>query len=151
MSTEKDCIDILSAMLTPTIAILGIYIAYQQWRTNKNRLKLELFEKRYEIFMSIKKFIANVLSSGIVEPGADIQFLRDTKSAGFLFDENIANLTTEMYKMANKLHSLEKTEKTHIGDKLEINLDKQDEIKDWFQQQLNDIDKVFMKFLKIEH
>src|SRR4030042_2233781 len=151
MTSEKDCIDILSALLTPTIAILGIYIAYQQWRTNKNRLKLELFEKRYEIFSSIKKFIANILSSGLVEQGAGIQFLRDTKSVVFLFDENIAKLTTEMYKMANKLHALEKTEKTHIGEKLEKNLDKQDEIKEWFQQQLTNIDVVFKKYLKIEH
>jgi hypothetical protein len=60
-----DWIDVLSALLTPTIAILGIYIAYQQWRTNKNRLKLELFDKRYEIFTNIKKFIANILTSAL--------------------------------------------------------------------------------------
>jgi anaerobic ribonucleoside-triphosphate reductase len=146
-----DWIDVLSALLTPTIAILGIYIAYQQWRTNKNRLKLELFDKRYEIFTNIKKFIANILTSGIVEQGADIQFLRDTKSVAFLFDEQIANLTNEMYRMATKLQALEKTEKGSIGEKLEKNLDKQDEIKKWFGQQLSDIDNMFKKYLKIEH
>jgi len=151
MASQKDWIEILSALLTPTIAILGIYIAYQQWRTNRNRLKLELFNKRYEIFTNIKKFIANILSSGLVAQGADIQFLKDTKSVAFLFDDNIANLTNEMYKMANKLHALEKTQKVGIGEKLEKNLDKQDEIKDWFLQQLNNIDNVFKKYLKIEH
>ncbi|TAN38604.1 MAG: hypothetical protein EPN25_13390 [Nitrospirae bacterium] len=150
MSTEKDYIDILSAMLTPTIAILGIYIAYQQWRTNKKRLQLDLFEKRYAIFINIKKFIANILTSGIVEQGAEIQFLRDTKSVLFLFDENIANLTSEMYQKANKLNALEKTEKSHVGDKLEKHFDKQEEIKEWFEQQLNNIDTIFMKFLKID-
>ena len=32
-------IDILSAALTPIIAILGSYIAYQQWKTNEKSRK----------------------------------------------------------------------------------------------------------------
>jgi hypothetical protein len=56
-----------------------------------------------------------------------------------------------MYRMATKLQALEKTEKGSIGEKLEKNLDKQDEIKKWFGQQLSDIDNVFKKYLKIEH
>jgi hypothetical protein len=33
MATEKDWIDILQALMTPTVAIFGSYIAYQQWQT----------------------------------------------------------------------------------------------------------------------
>jgi len=37
-----------SALLTPTIAIFGVYIAFQQWQTNKEKIRNELFELRYE-------------------------------------------------------------------------------------------------------
>jgi len=151
MAPQKDWIDVLSALLTPTIAILGIYIAFRQWLTNKNNLKFNLFDKRYIVFENIKKFIASILSSGRVEDGADIQFLRDTKSVAFLFDDEIAKIIDEMYKKANKLHALIKTEKTSTDEQLQQNLDKQDEIKCWFQEQLNDIDKIFKKYLKLKH
>src|SRR3972149_3544918 len=141
MAPQKDWIDVLSALLTPTIAILGIYIAFRQWLTNKNNIKFNLFDKRYIVFENIKKFIASILSSGRVEDGADIQFLRDTKSVAFLFDDEIAK----------KLHALIKTEKTSTDEQLQQNLDKQDEIKCWFQEQLNDIDKIFKKYLKLKH
>jgi hypothetical protein len=147
---DKDWIDIFSALLTPTVAILGIYIAVQQWLTNRRRLKLELFDRCYEVFEKIKKFIASILTSGRVEEGADIQFLRDTKSALFLFDDKIVKLASEIYERAIRLHALEATERT-AGDNLEANLNKQDEIKKWYQDQLQDIDKSFKKYLKLKH
>lgn len=34
----------LSAFSVPAIAVLGAAIAYRQWRTAQNKLKLDLFE-----------------------------------------------------------------------------------------------------------
>lgn len=45
---NKSAIDILSALLTPTIALLTAFIAYQQWQTNERKRKQDLFELRYE-------------------------------------------------------------------------------------------------------
>ena len=151
MTTQKDWIDILSALLTPSIAILGIYIALRQWFTSKNNLKLELFDKRYIVFENIKKFIASILSTGRIEEGASIQFLRDIKSVAFLFDDEIAKLTDEMYKKAIELDAFVKTEKMSTGKQLQQNVDKQDQIIQWFKGQLNGIDKIFRKYLKLKH
>lgn len=41
-------IELLSAALTPTIAIVGGHIAYQQWKTSEKSRKQELFNLRYE-------------------------------------------------------------------------------------------------------
>jgi len=50
----KDWVDYLAALLTPTIAILGVYFARQQWKTNRRRLKNELFDRRYEYFIAVR-------------------------------------------------------------------------------------------------
>ena len=50
-------LDVLSGLLTPTIAILASYIAYRQYRTAKAKLKLDLYEKRLKIFKYFKTFI----------------------------------------------------------------------------------------------
>jgi len=49
----KGWVDILSALLVPTIAIFGSLIGFQQWRTNTKRLKHELFDRRYEPLSTI--------------------------------------------------------------------------------------------------
>lgn len=48
ISNSYSWIEILSALLTPTIAIVGGHIAYQQWLTSEKSRKLDLFEKRYD-------------------------------------------------------------------------------------------------------
>jgi len=50
MANEKDWVDILTALLTPTVAILGVTIAYQQWRLNSKKFKHELYDRRLHIY-----------------------------------------------------------------------------------------------------
>lgn len=47
-TNPKNWVDILSALLTPTIAIFAGVIAYQQWQTQEKQRKQDLFEKRYD-------------------------------------------------------------------------------------------------------
>ena len=54
---SKDWIDLLTALLAPTIAIAGIAIAAFQWKLSKDRYKHELFDKRWEQFSAILDFM----------------------------------------------------------------------------------------------
>ena len=46
----KEIIDIFSALLTPIIATIMVYIAYQQMRANRIKVKAELYADREKIF-----------------------------------------------------------------------------------------------------
>jgi hypothetical protein len=153
MACIRELIDISAALLTPIIAILAAYIAWQQWHTNRNKLKLDLFDRRFQILENVRKFIAPILTSGTVEHGADIQFLRDTKSARFLFqdDAKILSLINEIYERAVRLDTLEKTEKGGSHQTLTNNLNKQNEIKEWYAEKLTTIDDIFKKYLILKH
>jgi len=50
-------IQLLSALLTPVIALVITYIIIQQYRTNRLKFRLEMFEKRYAIYQGVKNFI----------------------------------------------------------------------------------------------
>ena len=39
------------------VGLIAAYVAYRQWETAKNRLKLDLFEKRYELLNVINSII----------------------------------------------------------------------------------------------
>lgn len=49
-------IEILQALLTPTIFVIGTLIAFLQWRTNDLRRKNELFDRRYEFYQRFRKW-----------------------------------------------------------------------------------------------
>ena len=148
---DKDWIDLLSALLTPTVAAIGIYIAYQQRVTNQNRLKHELFEKRYEVYENIGVFISSILTSGTVKPGSDMEFLRDTKAVTLLFDSHIKEFTSEVYKKALDLHCYEAELEGLTGEERKMNIDKQRVIKDWYMEQLKTMELKFIGYLKLEH
>ena len=59
-------IEISKGLLTPAIGLVAIYIAWQQWNTNRNKLKLDLFEKRFSVFQSTRTFLSSVLRDGLV-------------------------------------------------------------------------------------
>ena len=47
-ANTKDWIDILSAMLTPLIAILGTYIAFQQWKISRTLEAFQVEQHKYD-------------------------------------------------------------------------------------------------------
>jgi hypothetical protein len=140
-------IDFFSGLLTPLIAVLAAYIAWQQWRTNNLRLKHELFERRYKLYEVITSFLANILARGRVDPNSEMQFLRDTKTVIFLFDKRTQQFIQEIYHQAVELYTLGKMENSLGGQQLGNNIDKQREIKDWFSEQLNTCTVRFSPFL----
>jgi hypothetical protein len=140
-------IDFFSGLLTPLIAVLAAYIAWQQWRTNNLRLKHELFERRYKLYEVITSFIANILSRGRVEPNSEMQFLRDTKTVIFLFDNRIYAFVQEIYHNAVDLYSLGARENSLGGQQLANNVDEQRKIMDWFSEQLGACTVRFSPFL----
>ncbi len=65
-------IKIINALLTPIIAVLAVYIAYQQYLTNKKnserqyylnkkKLNFELYEKQYRISKKLRKFCIKLI------------------------------------------------------------------------------------------
>ena len=59
--------EILSAFLTPLIALLALWIAYQQFRVQKYRTRFDLFERRMKIYESVRETLVIVFRDGSVE------------------------------------------------------------------------------------
>lgn len=53
-------VSLSSALLTPTIAITGIYIAYRQWKTNDLKRQNDLFDRRYEFYIRFRNWWLSV-------------------------------------------------------------------------------------------
>jgi hypothetical protein len=100
-------VQVLQAFLTPLIAVLAIYIAYQQWRVNVRKLRLDLFDRRWAVYQAVIAFIATVCTDFKVK-AADIGTLRRaTVTADFLFGPEIPTYIDELCDRAIKLAAVQ--------------------------------------------
>jgi hypothetical protein len=100
-------VSVFSALLTPMIAAIAVYIAFQQYVTNRRQLRLALFERRLKVFESASELIATVLSRGKVGNNDLFKFLQETRENEFLFGADIAAYLHELYGKASDVYALE--------------------------------------------
>lgn len=91
---------ILQGLLTPLIAIIAVYIAYQQHKTNRDKLRLDLYNKRYEVFYSLMKLLGHMRQAGKIEPEQVNMFLKESQEDVFLFGKDIVSYLETVRKKA---------------------------------------------------
>ena len=96
-------IDVFSALLTPVIAAIAVYIAYQQWQTNRRRLDLDLYDRRLRIYQAVSQFISRVLTDLSPEPQDFSDYWRNTAEADFLFGTDIRDYLRTLAARAAEL------------------------------------------------
>lgn len=157
MTCEPHWTAYLTAYLTPIVAFFGIYIAYRQWRTAENKLKHELFDRRFSVYDAARTFLMSIPQ--IHEPNklydAQLSFVSATREAKWLLDTTVADyLHKECYGEAEKFRHLLIDIQRSKDDSEETKTpfyNKKDEIGNWFFQQYDVLDEYFSPFLKLQH
>jgi hypothetical protein len=94
MVTIKEIIEILAACLTPTVAIIGIYLAFKNYILAKRKRKDELFDRRYKFLKDFEKLWK---TTGLESNGATRMMLEWddiepwAQEAYFLFGQDISD------------------------------------------------------------
>jgi hypothetical protein len=143
----------LSALLTPTVAVLGSLIAYRQWRLAQNKLKLDLFDRRFSVYEATRNLISSIMTSGKAKDEEVFKFMVATREAKWLFNSQVAEyLNKDLYHKAINLQTLDSMlEGEPVGDVRTKNIRDQSEIKKWFVAQYEVLDEYFAPFLKLQH
>jgi len=149
----KDWVDYLSALLTPTIAIFGSLIAFQQWLTNRKRLKHELFDRRYQQFCVVRDFLGSIVTSGTANKEEQLKYLSGTRGMRFVFDKDIADSVEKtIWNPAVMLDCLKsELECASNAEEREKNLKRQTEIFQGLKKELNVLENTFSKYLQLKH
>lgn len=95
--------DIFSSFLTPAIAIITTYIAYQQYQSNRLKLRLERYDRRLRVYQEMKKVLSIILRDADISPQQLLEFRTATAEADFLFGKNIPEYIDEIYKKGLEL------------------------------------------------
>lgn len=103
-ATTRDWFDYVSALTPLLVALFVAYIAYRQWRVARQKLRLELYNKRFAIFETTLRFYQDLLGESNSSESAALhrQFITAMIEAKFLFatSSGINPLMTEFNKAA---------------------------------------------------
>ena len=145
---------ISSALLTPLIGVLVAYVAFQQWRTARNRLKLDLFDRRLAVYQQARDFLVKQMALGHLESTEIAEFAIKTRVSRWLFNPSLADyLEREVAKAAMDVSDLESQLEaiTSQPDRAK-SISQQGELRKWLNEQLyTEIDRKFAAFLQLAH
>lgn len=150
----QTAVSVLSALLTPLIAVIATYIAWQQWRGNELKLRLDRYERRLRIYQEVVKML------GLISRDADAKiedlwaFRANTAEAVFLFGPDVPNYLEEIFSRGLKLraanrkyrHAGEETPPGYDHEKIlaESNLELR-----WLTEQFDPAKQKFAKYLNV--
>lgn len=143
---NKPAVDFFNALLPFALSVIVAYIAFAQWRVSKNKLKLDLFDKRFQVFTASKDFIAYCLTHSYRPTNeAKNEFLQKTKGAEFLFNNKIRNLVDEIWSKSSELESYSYDQNTAEHAK------ERHACATWLALKLESINKDFSPFMRLRH
>ncbi|HEY3566457.1 MAG TPA: hypothetical protein VGP73_00890 [Thermoanaerobaculia bacterium] len=142
----------LSALTTPFIAILGVWIAYQQYRLQQYRFRFDISEQRLAVFFAVREFIRSILASRGTNDEAWNQFALQTAGATFLFKSDVMIFLDQLGKSYQKVAEVSdiQTDKAFNNDVEQRALlaERRDEWQ-WMREQLSEAEKVFRPYLDL--
>lgn len=106
-------IEYVKALGTPIAALvagfIGAFIAYRQMQTAKNKLKLDLFDKRVKVYEAAVDLIKSVGSLDEIEESRSEEIATSLNSASWLLDDKVdahlIQLAHEIAKQRRKVRS----------------------------------------------
>ena len=83
-----------------TIGLAVAAVAWMQWQVNRNRLKHELFDRRYVVFEAAREFLRRTIVDGKVNTKARIDFFLSTRESEFILGKEVAVYLDDLNRKA---------------------------------------------------
>jgi hypothetical protein len=93
-----DGIRLFQGLLTPVIGAIAVYIAWQQWNTNRQKLNLDRYDRRLRIYEEVRKILSIVARDAYASTDDLLKFRTSVSEADFLFGPEVMKYIDEIYK-----------------------------------------------------
>lgn len=146
---------LVNAVLTLILAAAIAYFAWGQHNLDKNHLRAELFDRRVAVYDAMKRFVADITTSGTTTLDSLRTMLRETRHAQFLFksSDDIFGFIKHFYKQGLDLKF---ARQDHEGirspqeesERLRL-IQREGDLLHWFGEQGDAIDDKFRPYLQL--
>jgi hypothetical protein len=126
---------ITTQWLTALTALIAAWIAFQQFKTARHRLRLDLFERRMAVYEAAIALIQTAVRDGNLKTDRIFGFVRDSRQAEFLFDQPLLGyleaIRTKSFRycfLNEQLHEI----RVPVGPERTQIVKEETELLDWF-------------------
>ena len=137
----------VSAIAIAVVAIIGAYIAWNMWRTNRDILRERLFDRRFDVFQTTQKLISGI----VVEDGASWdaanRFTELAHRARFMFSAEDAQYFDLLRTRAMELATATSVIDKNLPSKFRAARKEQEELCMWFDDQVEELFSRMNKYL----
>lgn len=127
------------------IAAITVYIAWQQWRLNKQKWNLDRYDRKLRIYQRVVEMLRLIMREHRPEIQDILNFGADTAEADFLFPNEISKYINEIYTHVAKLHAA----RAQIRIDFPNFRDELSQEEEWFIGQYDIAKEKFKKYLDI--
>lgn len=139
-----------AAFVTLVIGGIAAYIAWRQNETSKAKLKLDLFDKRYEIFEETWAFLSGA-GKLAQNPEPLHPFTNIIPQAGFLFGADIEEYLRIASKKQTEMWSIHAKSRKNNSVIAPEDIEQLQELSDWFYEEASSgAKRVFNPYLNFE-
>lgn len=89
-------VPILGPIATLAVGCAVAFIAWQQWQLARNKLRLDLFDRRYKVYDATRKFLAIFARDYTFTDSQLGEFAADTSEAEFLFGSDVVDYLAQI-------------------------------------------------------
>lgn len=89
-------IQVLQALLTPTIGIIAAYVAWQQYRLAKQKHDIDIFNRRMQVYKTTIAFLVKCERTHSISEEDFYAWLMDAADAEFLFGQEIVDFISDI-------------------------------------------------------
>jgi hypothetical protein len=100
---------VVQAAATLAIASFLAYIAWQQHKTARDKLKLDLYDRRYKVYRGLIDLLAAAVQEVRVPNDAFAKYFAATHEGRFLFGEDISHYLVEVREKIGRLRQAQHT------------------------------------------
>jgi hypothetical protein len=135
--------------LSAITAALVAWVAVQQYRLAHDRLKLDLWEKRYAVYKGAHRFLSLVVQAGATDIKELFGFLEDTRDAFFLFRPDMAAYLEGLYRKGVDLRTTRVLYQNKDGVERDQLIDKEARLLTELGEELVELKHRFSPYLKL--
>jgi hypothetical protein len=135
------------------LSVAVVVIAGQQWRVARNKLRLDLYDRRYKVWDTTRTFLLKVLNDTVTDPTMT-ELKLAIADAEFLFDDEVVQFLKRILKRAAGLWTTRTLLKDtrRLGDEeLSRLATAQENDLLWLGDQITEATKVFGRYIGFAH
>jgi len=142
----------MTTWLIIIISALGLWIGYLQYLLSKQRSQLDLYDKRYPVFLATMQYLSFIAEGRNITNEELIKFLRNLKDKEFLFGKDVQQFLDELYKKGVDFLRYKNILNDHNlpMEKREKLVDEEAALFEWFLKQFDESRSIFKKYLAID-